>query len=54
VTALGLPGGSALALFMVGRTVGWIAQAIEQYKSGILIRPRARYTGPRPGGEPAP
>ncbi|MGE3784315.1 MAG: citrate/2-methylcitrate synthase [Alphaproteobacteria bacterium] len=48
VTALGLPGGSALALFVVGRTVGWIAHAIEQYESGILIRPRARYTGPRP------
>ncbi|MGD9615121.1 MAG: citrate synthase [Alphaproteobacteria bacterium] len=48
VTALGLPGGSALALFVVGRTVGWIAQAIEQYERGVLIRPRARYTGPRP------
>ena len=48
VTALGLPEGSALALFLVGRTVGWIAHAIEQYESGILIRPRARYTGPRP------
>ena len=41
-------GGSALALFVVGRTVGWIAHAIEQYESGILIRPRARYTGPCP------
>ncbi len=49
VTALGLPDGSALALFLVGRTVGWIAHAIEQYESGVLIRPRARYTGPRPG-----
>ena len=25
-----------------------IAHAIEQYQSGVLIRPRARYTGPRP------
>jgi citrate synthase len=49
-TTLGLPDGSALALFLVGRTVGWIAHAIEQYESGILIRPRARYTGPRPRG----
>ncbi len=48
VSALGLPAGSALALFLIGRTVGWIAHAIEQYESGILIRPRARYTGPRP------
>ena len=47
-TALGLPTGAALGLFVVGRSVGWIAHAIEQYESGTLIRPRARYTGPRP------
>src|ERR1700730_18517746 len=47
-TALGLPPGAALSLFVIGRTVGWIAHAIEQYQSGVLIRPRARYTGPRP------
>ena len=50
-TALGLPPGSALAIFVVGRTVGWIAHAIEQYQSDVLIRPRARYTGPRPNAE---
>jgi citrate synthase len=49
-TALGLPCGAALALFVVARTVGWIAHAIEQYDSGTLIRPRARYIGPRPSG----
>lgn len=48
-TALALPPGAALGLFVIGRTVGWIAHAIEQYESGVLIRPRARYTGPRPG-----
>jgi citrate synthase len=48
MVALGLPQGAALTLFVVGRTVGWIAHAIEQYESGVLIRPRARYTGPRP------
>jgi citrate synthase len=47
-TALALPRNAALALFILGRTVGWIAHAIEQYESGILIRPRARYLGPRP------
>ena len=36
------------ALFVLGRTVGWIAHAIEQASHGALIRPRARYTGPRP------
>ena len=47
---LGLPKDSALALFRLGRTVGWIAHALEQSAHAALIRPRARYTGPRPGG----
>jgi citrate synthase len=46
--ALGLPKDSALALFLLGRTVGWIAHALEQAANGSLIRPRARYTGPAP------
>jgi len=45
---LGLPEDSALALFLLGRTVGWIAHALEQAAHGAVIRPRARYTGPRP------
>lgn len=45
--ALRLPAGSALALFALGRTVGWIGHALEQYKCGQLIRPRAQYTGPQ-------
>jgi citrate synthase len=47
---LGLPRSAALGLFVIGRTVGWIAHAIEQYESGVLIRPRARYFGPPPEG----
>jgi citrate synthase len=46
--ALGAPRGSALALFAVGRTCGWIAHAMEQYAREPIIRPRARYTGPTP------
>lgn len=46
-TALDLPQGAALSLFVVARSVGWVAHAIEQYESGVLIRPRARYTGQR-------
>ena len=45
---LGLPRNSSLGLFIIGRTVGWSAHAIEQYESGVLIRPRARYLGPQP------
>jgi citrate synthase len=44
----GLPNHAPLILFALGRTVGWIAHAIEQYSTGELIRPRARYTGPEP------
>src|ERR687893_121606 len=47
--ALGLPPGGAIALFALGRTVGWIGHAIEQYEGGSLIRPRARYVGEQPG-----
>jgi citrate synthase len=42
---LELPSHAPLALLALGRTVGWIAHAIEQYGEGRLIRPRARYTG---------
>jgi len=43
-----LPERAPIILFALGRTVGWIAHAIEQYSSGQLIRPRAHYTGPSP------
>jgi citrate synthase len=45
---LRLPPGAPLMVFAIGRTVGWIGQAIEQYATGQLIRPRARYVGPAP------
>jgi citrate synthase len=51
-TALNLPPNAALGLFVVGRTVGWLAHAIEQYENGSLIRPRARYTGRRANDVP--
>jgi citrate synthase len=47
--ALNLPRESPVALFALGRTVGWIAHAIEQYADDLLIRPRARYVGVIPG-----
>ncbi len=46
--ALDLPPGAALGLFALGRTVGWIGHALEQYQLDQMIRPRARYIGPSP------
>ena len=46
--ALGLPRGAALTLFAVGRSVGWIAHALEQRTQPGVIRPRARYIGKPP------
>jgi citrate synthase len=43
-----LPDDAPFLLFALGRTIGWIAHAMEEYASGHLIRPRARYTGPLP------
>lgn len=47
---LRLPAGAPLILFALGRTMGWIAHAIEQYDHAEMIRPRARYTGEIPTG----
>jgi len=46
--ALGLPDGAALTLFAIGRTIGWIGHAIEQYRQNAIIRPRAKYVGENP------
>jgi citrate synthase len=42
---LGLPAASGLTLFAIGRTIGWLGHAIEQYGIDQIIRPRARYVG---------
>lgn len=47
-TCYALPDEAPLLLFALGRTLGWIAHAMEEYASGQLIRPRARYVGPPP------
>ena len=49
---LKLPAGSPLMLFAIGRSVGWIGHAIEQYATGHLIRPRAKYVGVSPPVDP--
>jgi citrate synthase len=45
-SALGLPPGSAVAIFAIGRAAGWIAHVFEQREDPHLLRPRARYVGP--------
>ncbi|NCT83661.1 MAG: helix-turn-helix domain-containing protein [Comamonadaceae bacterium] len=50
--SLGLPAGHAYLLFALGRTVGWLAHALEQGRSEALIRPRAAYVGERPASAP--
>ena len=42
---LKLPDEAATILFIIGRTAGWIAHALEQYETDQLIRPRVRYCG---------
>lgn len=46
--AMNLPSGGPLTLFALGRTIGWIGHAIEQYQIDRIIRPRARYVGVPP------
>ncbi|KAF1709406.1 citrate synthase [Pseudoxanthomonas kalamensis DSM 18571] len=53
--AYALPAPPALVMFAAGRLAGWLAHALEQQALGRLIRPRASYTGVRPGeAVPAP
>ena len=48
---LRLPPGSPLTLFALGRTIGWIGHAIEQYGTETIIRPRAKYVGVTPSAD---
>jgi citrate synthase len=45
--ALEFPPGAAAALFALGRAAGWAAHVFEQRRDDVLLRPRARYVGPR-------
>jgi citrate synthase len=43
--ALDLPKSAPFTIFLLGRSVGWAAHAMEQARHGKLIRPRAQYEG---------
>jgi citrate synthase len=48
--ATALPADAPFTLFLLGRSIGWAAHAMEHVLEGRLIRPRARYDGPLPPG----
>ncbi|VVE54446.1 Citrate synthase 2 [Pandoraea pneumonica] len=41
--ALGLPDGTATAIWIVGRSAGWVAHVMEQRTQAFMLRPRAKY-----------
>lgn len=43
--AMGIPDWGSAALFILARTAGWVAHVQEQRLSGMLLRPRAKFTG---------
>lgn len=43
--ALGMPDGSATAIWILSRTSGWIAHVLEQRTLAFLLRPRAKFVG---------
>jgi len=48
LSALGIPSSMFTPIFVIGRTVGWITQWIEQVNDpkNKIVRPRQRYIGP--------
>jgi citrate synthase len=48
--ALGVPRDAFTQVFAVPRCAGWLAHAMEQQKTGRMIRPVSNYIGPKPSG----
>ncbi|HEX4181494.1 MAG TPA: citrate/2-methylcitrate synthase [Caulobacteraceae bacterium] len=47
--SLGLSADTTFLMFAIGRCAGWMAHALEQLRTGHVIRPGARYIGPPVG-----
>jgi citrate synthase len=47
----GMIAGAGEAIFVIARTAGWLAHALEEYQRGVPLRPRALYTGPEGAAE---
>ncbi|HXA25331.1 MAG TPA: citrate/2-methylcitrate synthase [Acetobacteraceae bacterium] len=43
--AVGIPRVAFAPVFAVSRCAGWLAHAMEQHKTGRMIRPTSRYVG---------
>ena len=48
--ALAIPRHAFTPVFAVGRVAGWTAHAMEQQRTGRLLRPSSVYVGESPGG----
>src|SRR5262249_54059677 len=46
--AIGLPRAAFTPVFAVARAPAWIAHALEQQRSGRMLRPASAYVGPEP------
>ena len=46
--AMALPPDAPITIFALGRIIGWIGHALEEYAADRLIRPRAHYIGEPP------
>ena len=47
--AVGVPRDAFTQVFSIARCAGWLANAMEQQKTGRMIRPASNYIGPKPG-----